>query len=86
MGRRSSGMPFSSAASRSSSSSVWLIAWHLYGKGWVVNDVLIDRRQGIGYATASRGFYERVKVRAPNKVDEWGPSDHCHLLIEVETG
>ena len=37
------------------------------------------------YAIASRGFHERVKVRALNEVDEWGPSDHCRLLIEVAT-
>ena len=35
------------------------------------------------YAIASRGFHERVKVRAMNSVDEWGASDHCRLLIEV---
>ena len=35
------------------------------------------------YAIASRGFHERVKVRALNRADEWGPSDHCRLLIEV---
>ena len=32
---------------------------------------------------ASRGFHESVRVRALNAVDEWGPSDHCRLLIEV---
>lgn len=37
------------------------------------------------YAFASRGFHERVKVRALNSADEWGPSDHCRLLIAVET-
>ncbi len=36
------------------------------------------------YALASRGFHERVKVRALNSVDEWGPSDHCRLMIEVD--
>ena len=38
------------------------------------------------YAIASRGFHERVKVRALNRADEWGPSDHCRLMIEVDTG
>ena len=38
------------------------------------------------YAIASRGFHERVKVRALNRADEWGPSDHCRLLIEVGAG
>ena len=37
------------------------------------------------YAIASRGFHEQVKVRALNRADEWGPSDHCRLLIEVAT-
>ena len=37
------------------------------------------------YAIASRGFHERVRVRALNRVDEWGPSDHCRLMIEVDT-
>ena len=32
---------------------------------------------------ASRGFHESVRVRALNGVDEWGPSDHCRLLLEV---
>lgn len=37
----------------------------------------------LDYAIASRGFHERVKVRALNRADEWGPSDHCRLMIEV---
>ena len=37
----------------------------------------------LDYAFASRGFHETVTVRALNGVDEWGPSDHCRLLIEV---
>ena len=32
---------------------------------------------------ASRGFHESVRVRALNGVDEWGPSDHCRLLLEM---
>ena len=35
------------------------------------------------YAIASRDFHERVRVRALNRAHEWGPSDHCRLLIEV---
>lgn len=37
----------------------------------------------LDYAFASRGFHETVNVRAMNSVEEWGPSDHCRLLIEV---
>lgn len=39
----------------------------------------------LDYVFASHGFHERVKVRALNGVDEWGPSDHCRLMIEVDT-
>ena len=37
------------------------------------------------YVFASRGFHESVRVRALNSVQDWGPSDHCRLLIEVES-
>ena len=37
----------------------------------------------LDYAFASRGFHERVSVRAMNGINEWGPSDHCRLLITV---
>ena len=38
----------------------------------------------LDYAFASRGFHERVSVRAMNEIEEWGSSDHCRLLIKVE--
>lgn len=37
----------------------------------------------LDYAFASEGMAESVTVRALNEVDEWGPSDHCRLEIEV---
>ena len=37
----------------------------------------------LDHAFASRGFHQSVKACALNSVDEWGPSDHCRLLIEV---
>ena len=40
----------------------------------------------LDYAFASRGFHEQIRVRALNGIDEWGPSDHCRLLIEIKTG
>ena len=43
-----------------------------------------DANRQLDYAFAFRGFHERVSVRAMNKVHEWGPSDHCRLLIEVD--
>ena len=38
----------------------------------------------LDYAFASRGFHEAVSVRAMNKIEEWGSSDHCRLMIEVK--
>ncbi len=47
------------------------------------NPTMADNRQ-LDFAFASRGFHESIKVRALNEVDEWGPSDHCRILIEIE--
>lgn len=38
----------------------------------------------LDYAFASRGFHEAIRVQALNSVEEWGASDHCRLLIEIE--
>lgn len=38
----------------------------------------------LDYAFASRGFHEKVSVRAMNEIEEWGSSDHCRLLIDVK--
>lgn len=50
------------------------------------------RRQGPAGATrqldfvfASAAIADRVRVRALNEIDEWGPSDHCRILIDVKT-
>lgn len=40
----------------------------------------------LDYVFASRGFHEQVTVRALNSPDEWGSSDHCRILIEIEGG
>ena len=37
----------------------------------------------LDYVFASRGFHESMTVRALNGIDEWGPSDHCRLSIDV---
>ena len=51
---------------------------------WVRNGLKPEQaNRQFDYAIASRGFHERVTVRALNRADEWGPSDHCRLLIEV---
>ena len=44
-------------------------------------------RLQLDHVFASRGFHETVQTRALNGVgvDEWGPSDHCRLLIDVGT-
>ena len=45
----------------------------------------VDADRQLDYAFASRGFHERISVRALNHVEEWGSSDHCRLLIEIDT-
>ena len=37
----------------------------------------------LDYVFASRGFHKSIHTRALNRVDEWGASDHCRILIEV---
>ena len=37
----------------------------------------------LDYVFASRGFHESISVRAMNGVEEWGPSDHCRIVIDV---
>ena len=44
----------------------------------------LDARNQLDYVFASRGFHESIRTRALNEVDEWGPSDHCRVLIEVD--
>ena len=38
----------------------------------------------LDYVFASRGFHEQITVRALNAPDEWGSSDHCRILIEIQ--
>ena len=38
----------------------------------------------LDYVFASRGFHEQITVCALNAPDEWGPSDHCRILIEIQ--
>ncbi len=38
----------------------------------------------LDHVFASRGFHRGVRAKAPNGVDEWGSSDHCRILIEVD--
>ena len=45
-----------------------------------------DSWRQLDYAFASRVFHEQVSVRALNGLEEWGRSDHCRLMIEVEMG
>ena len=43
-----------------------------------------DARYQLDYVFASRGFHKSVKVRALNRVEEWGASDHCRLEMDIE--
>ncbi len=38
----------------------------------------------LDYVFASERMADSVKVRALNRPEEWGPSDHCRIEIEVE--
>ena len=40
----------------------------------------------LDYVFASHGLHNTVRVRALNEVEEWGSSDHCRLLIEIDRG
>ena len=37
----------------------------------------------LDHACASRSFHEEIIVGAMNDVDEWGPSDHCRITIDM---
>jgi len=37
----------------------------------------------LDFAFASASLKDRLRVRALNAPEEWGPSDHCRLLIEL---
>ena len=37
----------------------------------------------LDYVFASRGFHNQINVTALNSPEDWGPSDHCRLLLEV---
>lgn len=39
----------------------------------------------LDYVFASRGFHEGIRVQALNEVADWGPSDHCRLLMELDS-
>ncbi len=39
----------------------------------------------LDYVFASESIADRVKVRALNKPEEWGPSDHCRIMIELSS-
>lgn len=38
----------------------------------------------LDYVFASRGFHNSITTRALNDPDEWGSSDHCRVLIEID--
>ena len=38
----------------------------------------------LDFVFASESIKDSVRVRALNELDEWGPSDHCRIVIEVK--
>ena len=41
-------------------------------------------RLQLDHVFASSGFHQSIRTRALNGVNEWGSSDHCRILIEVD--
>ena len=37
----------------------------------------------LDYVFASQGLAKSLRVQALNAVEEWGPSDHCRIQIEL---
>ncbi len=37
----------------------------------------------LDHVFVSRGFHKEVQAKALNEVEEWGPSDHCRIYIDV---
>jgi hypothetical protein len=37
----------------------------------------------VDFVFASDSLKDRLRIRALNAPDEWGPSDHCRVLIEL---
>ena len=42
-----------------------------------------DAEAQLDYVFASKGMVDAVRVRALNAPNEWGPSDHCRVVIDV---
>ena len=40
----------------------------------------------IDHVFASRGFHKDIQAKALNGLEEWGPSDHCRISIDVGGG
>ena len=38
----------------------------------------------LDHVFASRGFHEQITTRALNEVGEWGSSDHCRIVIDIQ--
>ena len=54
--------------------------WHWSRKPPAMADRQLD------YVFASRGIADALSVRALNYPEEWGPSDHCRIAIEIAEG
>ena len=42
-------------------------------------------QQQLDHVFASRGLAKHITTRAMNSVEEWGPSDHCRIAINVDS-
>lgn len=48
------------------------------------DDGLAGARRQLDFVFVSEALRDRVRVTALNGADDWGPSDHCRIVIDVE--
>ena len=42
------------------------------------------KERQLDFAFASESISDRIFVRAANSIEEWGPSDHCRVFIDIK--
>lgn len=50
----------------------------------LLNESIISGNQ-LDYVFASQGFGDNVRAYAVNCPEQWGPSDHCRIRIDIDT-
>ena len=58
--------------------SLEVVTYHTVARDIATAHIQLD------HVFASHGLHEAVTTRAMNEIDEWGSSDHCRIIIDVE--